>query len=763
MRPARIAAGVLGAIATVVVAMPLTRLFQQSEWLAAATAGVAVVAVAGMVARSLADNPVVIIAAQGLLGGWYLLLTEYEETTAYALLPTPATVTTFVSDMRQAYETVTTYAAPAPTTPGIAVALVLMIMVVAIAVDLAAATAAAPTIAGLPLLSLFLVSAANTGGELPWGWFVGGAALWLLMVARQSGLELRSWAGVIPILAEGDGEGRASRAHGWQAARLAVVGLALALLVPLALPHLPTRYVLDGLGRGDGGGVGTGDGIRLSTELDLRRSLRSPDDDPVLEYKTNDPEPDPLRVAVVTDFTDGFGRIRSTSPQPQSGFSPGNPLTNVSQAIPRDERTMEVTRNRVTAPQLAIPARTKSVDTGDVPWSTGADGTARVERSPSTYSTSSVELDLTANHFEGGDPSRPVDPDARDERYLRLDPGSESRIRSLARRLAPEDRGPLAAARAFQEYLRGPDFGYSLELPEPPGGPEDPILSFLDTKVGYCQQYAATMTLLARADGIPARTAVGFLPGTDEGDTWSVRASDAHTWPELYFEGIGWVRFEPTPGARAASVPAYSIATEGGDPAAEPTDTSTTTSEPTPTPSQSRDPQLDSPQAAPTQDRGVGTWVWWLLGLVVAVLALGLMPVSALLARRRAARRAADERARVEAEWQDLITRVGDLGMVPPVGATPRQTGTWLRRRAHLTEASGQQLDHVVATLESARYAPPGRELPDISGEVESVVDEVRGSRMRGVRVRAWLWPSAGVHAWRAIGRRLARPLRRER
>ena len=101
--------------------------------------------------------------------------------------------------------------------------------------------------------------------------------------------------------------------------------------------------------------------------------------------------------------------------------------------------------------------------------------------------------------------------------------------------------------------------------------------------------------------------------------------------------------------------------------------------------------------------------------------------------------------------------------MVPPVGATPRQTGSWLRRRARLTEASGRQLDQVVATLESARYAPPERELPDISGEVESVVGEVRGSRMRSVRLRASLWPSAGVHAWRGLGRRLARPLRRER
>src|SRR5699024_3165274 len=93
----------------------------------------------------------------------------------------------------------------------------------------------------------------------------------------------------------------------WQAARLTVVCLAGALIVPTLLPHLPTRYVLDGLGAGGAGSARSTDGIRLSTQLDLRRSLTSQSEEPVLRYSTSDPTPEPLRVAVVTEFEDGFG------------------------------------------------------------------------------------------------------------------------------------------------------------------------------------------------------------------------------------------------------------------------------------------------------------------------------------------------------------------------------------------------------------------------------------------------------------------------
>lgn len=761
MTRTHVTAGILGALATIVVAMPLSRLFDESTWLAPAIVGVLVIALSGMLARRFTLGPLLVFGSQLLAGAGYLLVAKLSETTVYGVLPTPTTVTAFVGHMRQAYETVTTYAAPAPATPGVAVALVVIIMVVALAVDLSTATADSPTIAGLPLFSLFLVSASNSGGSLPWGWFVAGAVLWLMMVAHQSELDLRAWATAVPILSRAgrDGESSASSALTRQAAVLGAMALAAALVVPLLAPHLPTRYVLDGLGGGGGDGLGSGQGIRLSTELDLRRSLENPSTDPVLTYRTNDPSPQPLRVAVVTDFTDGFGRMRATDLVPKAGFEPEDPMARISTSIPRDQRSMEVSENKVAAPQLALPDRTRRVSTDGVPWALGPDGTARVESSPSSYAVSSTELDLTPEHFGQGDPDRPVDEDARDERYLRLDPGSASRISSLARELVPREADPLTAAQTFQEYLRSPEFTYDLDIPDPPNGPDDPILSFLETKVGYCQQFAATMTLLARADGIPARTVVGFLPGTEEEGEWTIQAKDAHAWPELYFEGVGWVRFEPTPGARAADVPDYSITTS--DVEAGPEETTSTTTTPTPTPTESEEPTTAAPTDAAAQDEGTGVWVWWLLGLVVLALVLALMPASAWLARRRAESAATDEADRVEREWQDLISRLGDLGVVPPVGATPRQTGAWLARRTSLGEDSRHDLDKVVVTLESARYAPPGRELPDVSDEVDAVVGGVRSTRMRSAQLRALLWPSAGVEAWRALGRRLLRPLRR--
>src|SRR5699024_766584 len=85
-----------------------------------------------------------------------------------------------------------------------------------------------------------------------------------------------------------------------------------------------------------------------------------------------------------------------------------------------------------------------------------------------------------------------------------------------------------------------------------------PIEHFLTTQQGYCVQFATAMVMMARYQGVPARMAVGFLPGEREPDgSYTVIASLAHTWPELWIDGMGWVRFEPTPGVRTGPPPRY--------------------------------------------------------------------------------------------------------------------------------------------------------------------------------------------------------------
>ena len=70
------------------------------------------------------------------------------------------------------------------------------------------------------------------------------------------------------------------------------------------------------------------------------------------------------------------------------------------------------------------------------------------------------------------------------------------------------------------------------------------------------------MAMMARVVGIPSRVSVGFLPGDRDGDSWEVSIRDMHAWPELYFAGYGWVRFEPTPASVTGAAPSWTVRTE---------------------------------------------------------------------------------------------------------------------------------------------------------------------------------------------------------
>ena len=114
----------------------------------------------------------------------------------------------------------------------------------------------------------------------------------------------------------------------------------------------------------------------------------------------------------------------------------------------------------------------------------------------------------------------------------------------LARRLAAGHRSPYDVATAIERYLAA-NYAYG----EQPPARRYPLEAFLFVdRIGYCQQFSGAMALMLRMDGIPARVAAGFLPGSPTGDhRFVVRAVDAHSWVEVYFAGIGWVPFNPTP------------------------------------------------------------------------------------------------------------------------------------------------------------------------------------------------------------------------
>jgi transglutaminase-like putative cysteine protease len=122
----------------------------------------------------------------------------------------------------------------------------------------------------------------------------------------------------------------------------------------------------------------------------------------------------------------------------------------------------------------------------------------------------------------------------------------------LAHQLASGLRSTYDVALAIENNLKA-NYAYSEQSPRR----RYPLAAFLFTdRIGYCQQFSGAMALMLRMDGIPARVAAGFLPGSYDASTrsYQVRAVDAHSWVEVYFTGIGWVPFDPTP-ARTVGPP----------------------------------------------------------------------------------------------------------------------------------------------------------------------------------------------------------------
>jgi hypothetical protein len=121
----------------------------------------------------------------------------------------------------------------------------------------------------------------------------------------------------------------------------------------------------------------------------------------------------------------------------------------------------------------------------------------------------------------------------------------------LAQRLAAGAPTPYDFVRRVERYLSQAPFTYQEDVPNHPL----PLVSFLlSDRAGYCQHFSGAMALLVRMGGVPARVSAGFTPGQldTKRKEYIVRDLDAHSWVEVWFAGIGWVTFDPTPSAAPA-------------------------------------------------------------------------------------------------------------------------------------------------------------------------------------------------------------------
>ncbi len=614
----------------------------------------------------------------------------------------------FVDLAVQGGETIASSAAPAPATPGLRMVVVAGLALVWWTVDLVAVVLRRPAVAGLALLAVYCVPTALVRSGLPWWWFVLAAAGYLVLVASDAQERVSRWGRVVGSSGSGDVEERASLSATGR--RVGALALAAAVVVPALVPGLSESLLPAGNLPGNGPGDGTI--AVLNPILSLRDDLTANDDVTVLEYTTEDPTPDPLRLVTVDSF-DGdtwqptYGDIDRD--QRAAGNFPAPP--GLAAAAGATQARTSITDRRAAA-GLAAHALPADPDRHHRQLALRRDHPQRRRRRRADHRGPALLRAAPAGRARPGGPGRRRSGAGRHRHPL---DGAARRARprpSPPRPLTVAGEGTqLDQATRLQSWFRsGGGFSYSLDAP--PENGSSAVADFLDRRSGYCVHFASAMALMARSLGIPARVAVGWLPGEQvEPGTYRVSQQDAHAWPELYFEGVGWMRFEPTPATRAGTVPGWAAPTTP-----EPTDAPTTAAPSTSASANAPTAPRDAEGGETTTDRDLLTVLraipWRVVVALLLVLAVLAAPaVTAVVVRRRRWSRATTPAARAEVAWTTLVEELGDRGVHVPAALTVRQA------TEVVTDGLGAEattsMRRIARSVERQRYAPPpGTGLP---------------------------------------------------
>jgi transglutaminase-like putative cysteine protease len=542
-------------------------------------------------------------------------------------------------------------------------------VLVILLVDAFGVTYRRATLAGLPLLAAFTLPAAVTGG-MRWDHFVPAAGAFLLLVAAEQlhtvgrwGRSLGTGAGG-PIDATPPTTADMLVRNRGALVRVIAPSLLLAVAGSLAVPD-DTGL----LGRGSGGS-GSGEVSIENPITDLRRDLVQGPDVNLLMVRTDDPDPSYLRISALDSFDGNTWRPsrRDLPPSQRVDGELPDPV-GLGEGVAQERHRYEISASGAMQSEwLPLPFPAVAADApGDWRYS---EGTLDVTTIDEDLDTADLDYDAVRLRVI---PTAPQLVDAPDppagisglNTELPFDEGVPSWLGELVTDVTAGAESDFAQGVALQDWFRDPaNFTYSTERAA--GNGLDDLRTFLtpgpDGRVGYCEQFASAMAVMARVAGIPARVAVGFLqPDAALGPgSWVFSAHDLHSWPELFFSGVGWVRFEPTPADQAPSVPGYTAAQLPR------LDEETQSTESASAPSASRELRAEDP--IETGDAGTqteGTSWWWLAPVVLPLAALLLLVPRLVRTRHRRLRGRASalggDRA-AEAAWDEVRATVLDLG-----------------------------------------------------------------------------------------------------
>ncbi|MFE9135982.1 DUF3488 and DUF4129 domain-containing transglutaminase family protein [Streptomyces sp. NPDC007355] len=764
--------------ATLMGAGALLPLVKPATWIFTAAFVLALVSGTGTLARRAPLARPLTLLAQIVVALLALTVIFAREQAVLWFLPGPQVWSHAAELFRAGAEDVGRYAIPAPDTEGIRLMLVGGVVMIGLLVDALSVTFRKAAPAGLPLLALYSVAAGLSGGGAGWLWFLLAASGYLLLLLAEARDRLSQWGRVFggaqrsgrPGSAVGSGGPTFAPARTGR--RIGAVAMGVALVVPLALPGFTGGLFGSGDGEGTGGAGKGGTISAVNPLVSLQDNLRQQEDREVLRYRTNARDTSGMYLRLVAlDQFDGT-----------SWKSSVRPIEDVPEQLPwpqglsQDVEITEVTTNFVASEGyeqkwLPMPYPAGRVEI-DGRWRYEPAGRMLVGDDKQTtrgarYQVSSLDVRPTPDRLAAAGPA----PERLLAEYTKVPPSLPADVKATALRVTQGAANDYEQAVKLQNWFaRDGGFRYDVEVESGTG--VQAISRFLKDKEGFCVHFSFSMAAMARSLGIPARVAVGFMPGTTQTDgSVSVGIRDAHAWPELYFEGAGWTRFEPTPSR--GSTPAYTRETTPSGTAtgpAQPQQSASAQPSAVPSASESCTAQMRrlgdcGPEAAVggVSSDGSGPDLLTVVLLTLGALVVLSLPFLPLLWRTRVrsrrlgsegARGPGETAARTLAVWREINDTAWDYGVEPDESRTPRNTAARIVRLGGLRDEAADAVHRVAGAVEEVLYAPRPRPAAGLAEDAARVRAGFHAAADRRGRLRAGLAPrSAARVRWAASAR----------
>ncbi|WP_329116034.1 transglutaminase TgpA family protein [Streptomyces sp. NBC_01465] len=761
--------------ATMMAACAMLPLVSPASWIVQAAFLTAIVSGVGALARRVPLPRPLTVGAQALVALLLLTVVFARGQALAGIVPTPEVFQHFGQLLQQGGDDVGQFSIPAPATQPIRLMMVGGVMLIGLAVDALAVTFRSAAPAGLPLLALYSVAAGLAQGSSAWLWFVVAASGYLLLLLAEGRDRLSQWGRVF-------GGAPRSPARGFEppggnatapartGRRIGVVALGIALVIPALLPALDSGLI-GGTGTGTGTGGGGGTISAVNPLVSLQNSLNQPEDREVMRYRTNASDVQSLYLRIVAlDQFDGTAWKSSE-----------RKVTDVPKTLPKpsglsaDISTTEIKTNVSAAGWYAqnwLPLPYPAMQVGiNGKWRFEPEGRTLVgDRGQTTrgvqYSVTSLLVEPTAQQLADAPPASA----SLVKEYTKVPESLPSVVKATALQVTQGAANDYERAVKLQDWFSS-EGGFTYDTQVQSGTGSAAISRFLKEKKGFCVHFSFSMAAMARTLGIPARVAVGFTPGSSQPDsTMSVGLRDAHAWPELYFEGVGWTRFEPTPSR--GSVPSYTRATApggGADTPDKPNATASAAPSAMPSATDSCPAQLrrmnECGAAAAATGAGptdTGTPLSTVVGAAVAVGLLVLLPLLPLFWRIRVRGRRLASRGRTPADgadrtlsaWREITDTAWDFGMEPDDSQTPRKTAARIVRLGSLEGRAADAVHRAAGAVEQVLYAPHPQPVSGLGEDVAQVRAGLRAGAGRSQRLRAVLAPRSAVRVVWALSER---------